>query len=32
VFSHMLANKRAEWAAYRTQVTPFELKRNLETL
>jgi glutamine synthetase len=28
----MLANKRAEWAAYRTQVTPFELKRNLETL
>jgi glutamine synthetase len=32
VFSHMLANKRAEWAAYRTQVTPFELKRNLDTL
>ena len=32
VFSHMLANKGAEWAAYRTQVTPFELKRNLETL
>ena len=32
VFSHMLANKRAEWAAYRSQVTPFELKRNLETL
>jgi glutamine synthetase len=32
VFSHVLANKRAEWAAYRTQVTPFELKRNLETL
>jgi glutamine synthetase len=32
VFSHMLANKRAEWASYRTQVTPFELKRNLETL
>jgi glutamine synthetase len=32
VFSHMLANKRAEWAAYRTQVTPFELNRNLETL
>ena len=32
VFSLMLANKRAEWAAYRTQVTPFELKRNLETL
>ena len=32
VFSHMLANKRAEWAAYRTQVTQFELKRNLETL
>jgi glutamine synthetase len=32
VFSHVLANKRAEWADYRTQVTPFELKRNLETL
>ncbi|MEY4993110.1 MAG: hypothetical protein RIS82_232 [Actinomycetota bacterium] len=32
VFSYVLANKRREWAAYRSQVTPFELKQNLETL
>ncbi|WP_127793374.1 glutamine synthetase family protein [Agromyces sp. LHK192] len=32
VFSFVLANKRAEWRDYRTQVTPFELKRNLEIL
>jgi len=32
VFSYVLANKRAEWNAYRSQVTPFELKTNLETL
>ncbi|HEU5223175.1 MAG TPA: type I glutamate--ammonia ligase [Candidatus Lumbricidophila sp.] len=32
VFSFVLANKRAEWAQYRSQVTPFELERNLEIL
>jgi glutamine synthetase len=32
VFSYVLANKQAEWSAYRSQVTPFELKQNLETL
>lgn len=32
VFSYVLANKQAEWSAYRSQVTAFELKQNLETL
>lgn len=32
VFSYVLANKRQEWAEYRSQVTPFELRRNLEAL
>jgi len=32
VFSYVLANKRREWSDYRAQVTPFELKQNLEVL
>lgn len=32
VFNYVLANKRREWSEYRSQVTPFELKHNLETL
>lgn len=32
VFNYVLANKRAEWQGYRSQVTPFELERNLEIL
>jgi len=32
VFSYVLLNKRQEWQEYRAQVTPFELKRNLEML
>lgn len=32
VFSYVLANKRREWSEYRSQVTQFELKQNLETL
>ena len=32
VFDFVLRNKRAEWAAYRSQVTPFELKRYLPVL
>ena len=32
VFSYVLANKRREWSQYRSQVTPFELQQNLETL
>jgi len=32
VFSYVLANKRREWSHYRSQVTPFELHQNLETL
>jgi glutamine synthetase len=32
VFSYVLANKQAEWSVYRSQVTPFELKQNFETL
>ncbi|MCU1476246.1 MAG: glutamine synthetase, partial [Subtercola sp.] len=32
VFNYVLLNKRQEWAAYRDQVTPFELKSNLEML
>jgi glutamine synthetase len=32
VFDFFLRNKRAEWDAYRSQVTPFELKRYLSVL
>jgi glutamine synthetase len=32
VFNYVLANKRREWAQYRSQVTPFELRTNLEIL
>ncbi len=32
VFTYVLANKRREWQQYRAQVTPFELKSNLEML
>ncbi len=32
VFNHVLSNKRKEWAEYRSQVTPLELKRNLGML
>lgn len=32
VFSYVLANKRSEWAQYRSQVTLFELEQNLRTL
>ncbi|HRN29661.1 MAG TPA: glutamine synthetase, partial [Terrimesophilobacter sp.] len=32
VFNYVLLNKRQEWAEYRRQVTPFELRRNLEIL
>ncbi|GAB3599373.1 type I glutamate--ammonia ligase [Microbacterium tumbae] len=32
VFNYVLRNKRKEWEAYRGQVTPFELKSNLELL
>jgi glutamine synthetase len=32
VYSYVLANKRREWAEYRAQVTPFELKQNFEVL
>jgi glutamine synthetase len=32
VFRYVLANKRAEWDAYRTQVTPYELNRFLQFL
>jgi len=32
VFSFVLANKRNEWAEYRSQVTPFEIEQNLRTL
>ena len=32
VFDFVLRNKRAEWEAYRGQVTPFELKRYLPVL
>jgi glutamine synthetase len=31
-FNYVLLNKRREWDAYRAQVTPFELRNNLETL
>ena len=32
MFNFVLANKRSEWRDYRSQVTPFELQRNLEIL
>ena len=32
VFNHFLLNKQREWADYRAQVTPFELRTNLEAL
>ena len=32
VFNYVLLNKRREWAAYRAQVTPYELESNLEIL
>ena len=32
VFTYVLLNKRREWHQYRAQVTPFELKSNLEML
>ncbi len=32
VFDFFLRNKRAEWAEYRSQVTPFELSRYLPLL
>ncbi len=32
VFNYVLLNKRREWSAYRSQVTPFELENNLEAL
>ncbi len=32
VFSYVLRNKRAEWAGYSAQVTPFELRRFLQVL
>ena len=32
VYSYVLANKRREWSDYRAQVTPYELKTNLEVL
>jgi glutamine synthetase len=32
VFSYVLANKRNEWAEYRSQVTPFEIEQNLRNL
>ena len=32
VFDYFIRNKRAEWADYRAQVTPFEIERYLGTL
>jgi glutamine synthetase len=32
VFNYVLLNKRRDWAAYRAQVTPYELESNLEIL
>ena len=32
VFDFFLRNKRAEWQAYRAEVTPFELSRYLPVL
>ncbi len=32
MFTYLLHNKRRDWAAYRSQVTPYELASNLEIL
>ncbi|UCR89494.1 glutamine synthetase family protein [Mycetocola spongiae] len=32
VFNYVLANKRQEWDEYRSQVTPYELAKNIEIL
>jgi glutamine synthetase len=32
VFEWFLRNKRAEWVAYKSEVTPFELRRYLAAL
>ena len=32
VFEWFLRNKRVEWAAYKAEVTPFELRRYLTAL
>ena len=32
VFNYVLLNKRREWEAYRSQVTPYELESNLDIL
>ncbi|WP_367882308.1 hypothetical protein [Rathayibacter oskolensis] len=32
VFNFVLLNKRKDWAEYRAQVTPYELRSNLEML
>lgn len=32
MFRYLIQNKRADWAAYRSQVTKYELDTNLETL
>ena len=32
VFNFVLANKRREWAEYRSQVTAFEIEQNLRSL
>jgi glutamine synthetase len=32
VFEYVLLNKRREWNEYRAEVTPFELRNNLEIL
>jgi glutamine synthetase len=32
VFNYVLLNKRREWQAYRSQVTPYELESNLDIL
>ena len=32
IYDYFLRNKRQEWADYRSQVTPFELKRYLPLL
>ena len=32
VFNYVLKNKRQDWDNYRAQVTPYELKSNLEML
>jgi glutamine synthetase len=31
-FNYVLLNKRREWSEYRSQVTPYELRTNLEIL